>query len=57
MLEKNEHWCLFVSTMLHERNELENVLKWACGRPESLSSPGIESDPEDFQVKYCLCFE
>lgn len=46
LLAGKEQWTLFVSTSLRERNELENVSKWACGRPSSLVN-GYDSDPDD----------
>jgi serine/threonine-protein phosphatase 6 regulatory subunit 3 len=46
LLAGKEQWTLFVSTSLRERNELENVSKWACGRPSSLGN-GYDSDPDD----------
>lgn len=49
MLANDEQWALFVTTTLQERNEIENVAKWTCGRPTTMGT-GPDSDNDDFQV-------
>mmetsp|Transcript_9458 Transcript_9458/g.26990 ORF Transcript_9458/g.26990 Transcript_9458/m.26990 type:complete len:578 (+) Transcript_9458:485-2218(+) len=49
VLSGNQTWELFVSTTLQERNELENVTKWACGRPSTMGSAHLDSDPDELQ--------
>eukprot|EP00891_Asterochloris_glomerata_P000136 jgi/Astpho2/136/e_gw1.00004.6.1_t len=48
LLEGNEEWQQYAATALRERNEVENVNRWACGRPQArLSIPAGDSDGED----------
>ncbi|XP_059300450.1 uncharacterized protein LOC132052783 [Lycium ferocissimum] len=47
-LEKNMEWSDWHSTVLQERNTLENVYRWACGRPTALLDRTRDSDEEDF---------
>ncbi|OIS96585.1 PREDICTED: serine/threonine-protein phosphatase 6 regulatory subunit 3-like isoform X1 [Nicotiana attenuata] len=46
-LEKNMEWSDWHTTVLQERNTIENVYRWACGRPTALHDRTRESDEED----------
>ncbi|XP_004241276.1 uncharacterized protein [Solanum lycopersicum] len=46
-LEKNMEWSDWHTTVLQERNTLENVYRWACGRPTALLDRTRDSDEED----------
>nr|XP_004251140.1 serine/threonine-protein phosphatase 6 regulatory subunit 3-like isoform X1 [Solanum lycopersicum] len=46
-LEKNMEFSDWHTTVLQERNTLENVYRWACGRPTALHDRTRESDEED----------
>ncbi|XP_049353893.1 uncharacterized protein LOC125818417 isoform X2 [Solanum verrucosum] len=46
-LEKNMEFSDWHTTALQERNTLENVYRWACGRPTALHDRTRESDEED----------
>ncbi|CAN4120300.1 unnamed protein product [Withania somnifera] len=46
-LEKNVEFSDWHTTVLQERNTLENVYRWACGRPTALHDRTRESDEED----------
>ncbi|XP_059314622.1 uncharacterized protein LOC132065310 isoform X2 [Lycium ferocissimum] len=46
-LEKNMEWSDWHTTDLQDRNTLENVYRWACGRPTALHDRMRESDEED----------
>ncbi|PHU03869.1 hypothetical protein BC332_29120 [Capsicum chinense] len=46
-LEKNMEFSDWHTTILQERNTLENVYRWACGRPTALHDRTRESDEED----------
>ncbi|PHT69282.1 hypothetical protein T459_28769 [Capsicum annuum] len=46
-LEKNMEFSDWHTTILQERNILENVYRWACGRPTALHDRTRESDEED----------
>ncbi|KAK9676713.1 hypothetical protein RND81_11G094800 [Saponaria officinalis] len=46
-IQVNEEWTEWHSTVLHERNVLENVYRWACGRPTALHDRTRDSDDED----------
>ncbi|KAK4719882.1 hypothetical protein R3W88_018220 [Solanum pinnatisectum] len=46
-LEKNMGWSDWHTTVLQERNTLENVYRWACGRPTALLDRTRDSDEED----------
>ncbi|KAF3679971.1 serine/threonine-protein phosphatase 6 regulatory subunit 3 isoform X1 [Capsicum chacoense] len=46
-LEKNMEWNDWRTTVLQERNILENVYRWACGRPTALLDRTRDSDEED----------
>ncbi|XP_017247270.1 uncharacterized protein LOC108218706 isoform X2 [Daucus carota subsp. sativus] len=46
-LEGNSEWSDWQSTALQERNVVENVYRWACGRPTALHDRIRDSDDED----------
>ncbi|XP_075506330.1 uncharacterized protein LOC142543148 isoform X1 [Primulina tabacum] len=46
-LQENSEWNEWLSTGLQERNMMENVYRWACGRPTALHDRNRESDEED----------
>ncbi|XP_019257086.1 PREDICTED: serine/threonine-protein phosphatase 6 regulatory subunit 3-like isoform X2 [Nicotiana attenuata] len=46
-LEKNMEWSDWQITILQERNTIENVYRWACGRPTALQDRMRDSDEED----------
>jgi hypothetical protein len=50
-LAGDDGWEAFVAGGLSERNALEDISRWVCGRP-SADAGGMESDGDDFQV--CL---
>ncbi|KAE9461266.1 hypothetical protein C3L33_06863, partial [Rhododendron williamsianum] len=44
---ENTEWNEWQTTVLHERNMVENVYRWACGRPTALHDRTRDSDEED----------
>lgn len=46
-LQGNREWIEWHSTVLQERNVVENVYRWACGRPTALQDRTRDSDEED----------
>ncbi|XP_027773377.1 serine/threonine-protein phosphatase 6 regulatory subunit 3-like isoform X3 [Solanum pennellii] len=46
-IEKNMEWSDWQTTVLQERNTIENVYRWACGRPTALHDRMRDSDEED----------
>ncbi|KAG5515495.1 hypothetical protein RHGRI_036518 [Rhododendron griersonianum] len=46
-LQENTEWNEWQTTVLHERNMVENVYRWACGRPTALHDRTRDSDEED----------
>ncbi|CAN7137140.1 unnamed protein product [Brassica rapa subsp. narinosa] len=46
-LEENSEWKEWQSSVLQERNTVENVYRWACGRPTTLQDRTRDSDEED----------
>ncbi|GFP82495.1 serine/threonine-protein phosphatase 6 regulatory subunit 3 [Phtheirospermum japonicum] len=46
-LQENNVWREWQSTVLQERNMVENVNRWACGRPTALHDRTRDSDEED----------
>ncbi|KZV31119.1 serine/threonine-protein phosphatase 6 regulatory subunit 3 [Dorcoceras hygrometricum] len=48
-LQENREWIEWHSTVLQERNMVENVYRWACGRPTALQDRNRDSDEEDVQ--------
>ncbi|PIN15055.1 SAP family cell cycle dependent phosphatase-associated protein [Handroanthus impetiginosus] len=50
-LKENSEWNEWQTTVLQERNTIENVSRWACGRPTALQDRTRESDEEDIHDK------
>ncbi|XP_011089292.1 serine/threonine-protein phosphatase 6 regulatory subunit 3 isoform X1 [Sesamum indicum] len=46
-LQENSEWKEWQTTVLQERNMIENVHRWACGRPTALQDRAKDSDEED----------
>ncbi|XP_016471178.2 uncharacterized protein LOC107793360 isoform X2 [Nicotiana tabacum] len=46
-LEKNMEWSDWHTNILQERNTIENVYRWACGRPTAFQDRTKDSDEED----------
>ncbi|XP_028122048.1 uncharacterized protein LOC114319241 [Camellia sinensis] len=45
--EENSEWNDWQTTVLQERNIVENVYRWACGRPTALQDRTRDSDEDD----------
>ncbi|XAR59748.1 hypothetical protein NMG60_11015703 [Bertholletia excelsa] len=46
-LQENGEWNDWQTTVLHERNMVENIYRWACGRPTALQERTRDSDEDD----------
>ncbi|XP_010414535.1 PREDICTED: serine/threonine-protein phosphatase 6 regulatory subunit 1-like [Camelina sativa] len=46
-LQENSEWNEWRNGVLKERNTVENVYRWACGRPTTLQDRTRDSDEED----------
>ncbi|MED6216910.1 hypothetical protein PIB30_012371 [Stylosanthes scabra] len=46
-LQQNSEWIEWQTTALQERNMVENVHRWACGRPTALQDRMRDSDDDD----------
>ncbi|KAK2433929.1 SIT4 phosphatase-associated family protein [Trifolium repens] len=46
-LQENHEWNEWQATVLQERNVVENVNRWACGRPTALQDRMRDSDDDD----------
>ncbi|KAL2332035.1 hypothetical protein Fmac_019616 [Flemingia macrophylla] len=46
-LQENSEWNEWKATILQERNVVENVHRWACGRPTALHDRMRDSDDDD----------
>ncbi|XP_026403169.1 serine/threonine-protein phosphatase 6 regulatory subunit 3-like isoform X2 [Papaver somniferum] len=46
-LKENGDWVNWQTTVLQERNTVENVYRWACGRPTALHDRTRDSDDDD----------
>ncbi|CAA0812002.1 SIT4 phosphatase-associated family protein [Striga hermonthica] len=46
-LQENSEWNEWQKTVLQERGMIENVYRWACGRPTALQDRTRDSDEED----------
>ncbi|XP_061376646.1 uncharacterized protein LOC133318639 isoform X1 [Gastrolobium bilobum] len=46
-LQENSEWNEWQATVLQERNVVENVHRWACGRPTALQDRMRDSDDDD----------
>ncbi|KAK8543461.1 hypothetical protein V6N13_136029 [Hibiscus sabdariffa] len=50
-LQENSEWNEWQANVLQERNAVENVYRWACGRPTSLQDRTRDSDEDDIHDK------
>ncbi|XWS28972.1 hypothetical protein CRYUN_Cryun25bG0116900 [Craigia yunnanensis] len=46
-LQENSEWNVWQANVLQERNAVENVYRWACGRPTALQDRTRDSDEDD----------
>lgn len=46
-IQENSEWSDWQCTVLQERNMVENVYRWACGRPTALQDRNRDSDEDD----------
>ncbi|XP_076921871.1 uncharacterized protein LOC143583455 isoform X2 [Bidens hawaiensis] len=46
-IKENSEWNEWHTTALQERNVIENVHRWACGRPSALQDRSRDSDDDD----------
>ncbi|KAL6516668.1 hypothetical protein OROGR_019973 [Orobanche gracilis] len=46
-LQENSEWNEWRTTVLQERGMIENIFRWACGRPTALQDRTRDSDEED----------
>ncbi|KAG7947211.1 hypothetical protein I3843_14G082200 [Carya illinoinensis] len=46
-LQENSEWSEWQATVLHECNVVENVFRWACGRPTALQDRTRDSDDDE----------
>ena len=46
-LDADARWRAYVDGELGDRNQIENVHKWACGRPAGMDDLGLNEDDED----------
>ncbi|KAL5056084.1 hypothetical protein RYX36_036766 [Vicia faba] len=46
-LQENHEWNEWQATVLEERNKVENVNRWACGRPTALQDRMRDSDDDE----------
>ncbi|KAJ9178115.1 hypothetical protein P3X46_010026 [Hevea brasiliensis] len=46
-LQENSEWNEWQASILQERNAVENVYRWACGRPTALQDRTRDSDDDD----------
>ncbi|KAJ4726046.1 Serine/threonine-protein phosphatase 6 regulatory subunit 3 [Melia azedarach] len=46
-LQENSEWNVWQANVLQERNAVENVYRWACGRPTALQERTRDSDDDD----------
>lgn len=46
-IQENSEWKDWQATVLQERNMVENVYRWACGRPTALQDRNRDSDEDD----------
>ncbi|XVF05688.1 hypothetical protein REPUB_Repub05bG0194000 [Reevesia pubescens] len=46
-LQENNEWNEWQANVLQERNAVENVYRWACGRPTALQDRTRDSDEDD----------
>jgi serine/threonine-protein phosphatase 6 regulatory subunit 3 len=48
-LQANPKWSEWVSKVLLQRNAIENVFQWSCGRPTAVQDRPVDSDGDDFR--------
>ncbi|KAK7331266.1 hypothetical protein VNO77_25486 [Canavalia gladiata] len=48
-LQGNSEWTDWYMNVLSNRNAVENVYQWACGRPTALHDRARDSDEDDYQ--------
>ncbi|XP_022752860.1 serine/threonine-protein phosphatase 6 regulatory subunit 3-like isoform X2 [Durio zibethinus] len=48
-LQVNSEWNEWQANVLQERNTVENVFRWACGRPTALQDRTRDSDEDDLR--------
>ncbi|XP_058101753.1 uncharacterized protein LOC131245949 isoform X2 [Magnolia sinica] len=48
-LQENGEWIDWQTSVLQERNTVENVYRWACGRPTALQERTRDSDEDELQ--------
>lgn len=48
-LNSHKGWEAYLQETLQPRLELENVSKWACGRPAATELAGLDSDGDEYQ--------
>ncbi|XVE59091.1 hypothetical protein DITRI_Ditri05aG0017300 [Diplodiscus trichospermus] len=46
-LQQDSEWTAWQANVLQERNAVENVYRWACGRPTALQDRTRDSDEDD----------
>nr|XP_043625504.1 serine/threonine-protein phosphatase 6 regulatory subunit 3-like isoform X2 [Erigeron canadensis] len=46
-IQESSEWNEWQTTVLQERNMVENVYRWACGRPTALQDRNRDSDEDD----------
>lgn len=50
-LRGSRAWQDWLKRVLRPRNELENVMRWACGRPSAADLAGADSDENELAVR------
>ena len=50
-LRGSRAWATWLQRVLRPRNELENVMRWACGRPSAADLAGADSDENELAVR------
>ncbi|KAJ7539347.1 hypothetical protein O6H91_11G088200 [Diphasiastrum complanatum] len=50
-MQENTEWMKWHSTVLYNRNMLENVYQWTCGRPTAVQERRVDSDEDDFRER------
>ncbi len=50
-LRGSRAWAAWLQRVLRPRNELENVMRWACGRPSPADLAGADSDEAELAVR------
>ncbi|XP_024382791.1 uncharacterized protein [Physcomitrium patens] len=47
-VQANSKWSEWVPKVLQQRNQIENVFQWSCGRPAAVQDRQLDSDDDDF---------